>query len=191
MTSELRPGSGDSPADELAAADAAWAVLQRVLSGITSDDWSKPTPCSEFDVARLTDHLLHSIAVLGGPAGAELPEPSPTDSPEHRVGPAARAALDAWRRHGLDGVVSVGPAEMPARTLVGILALEFLVHAWDYATATGRTLDGVESLATYVLGLARTIITPEGRVRAGFDEPVDVGAPASALQQLIAFTGRS
>lgn len=77
------------------------------------------------------------------------------------------------------------------QTLVGILALEFLVHAWDYATATGRTLDGVESLATYVLGLARTIITPEGRVRAGFDEPVDVGAPASALQQLIAFTGRS
>ncbi len=27
---------------------------------------SKQTPCREFDVAKLTDHLMNSITVIGG-----------------------------------------------------------------------------------------------------------------------------
>lgn len=191
MTSDLRPGPDESPADELAAADAAWAVLERVLSGITGDQWSNPTPCSEFDVAQLTDHLLHSITVLGGAAGAEFPARDGSASPAAQVHAAARPALDAWRDRGLDGTVAFGPTELPARMAAGILSLEFLVHAWDYATATGGTVDDVDLLAAYVLGLAGTVITPEGRVRAGFDDAVEVPDSAPPLQRLIAFTGRS
>ena len=35
-----------------------------------------------------------------------------------------------------------------------------------------------------------TIIKPEFRGGAGFDDPVDVAADAGALDQLVAFTGR-
>jgi hypothetical protein len=38
--------------------------------------------------------------------------------------------------------------------------------------------------------LAHKVIRPELRSTAGFDEPVDVPEDASALDQLIAFTGR-
>ncbi|PQM49598.1 hypothetical protein C1Y40_00164 [Mycobacterium talmoniae] len=71
-----------------------------------------------------------------------------------------------------------------------ILSLEFLVHAWDYATATGRDVPVAESVADYVLGLAYKIITPQGRATVGFDPPVDVDDGAPALDRLIAFTGR-
>ncbi|OBI86706.1 TIGR03086 family protein [Mycobacterium sp. 1245805.9] len=191
MAPDLRPGPHSPPADELHSAEDTLGVLQRVLHPIAADDLTRQTPCREFDVTRLTEHLLTSIKALGGMVGAEIPERDASDSVERQVIAAARPALDAWHRHGLDGTVSVGSGEMPARGACGILSLEFLVHAWDYARAVGHDVDAPEPLAEYVLGLAHQIIRPEQRSRAGFDEPVDVPADAGALEQLIAFTGRN
>jgi uncharacterized protein (TIGR03086 family) len=69
--------------------------------------------------------------------------------------------------------------------------LKFLVHAWDYAVTVGRDVKAPDSLAEYVLGLARELIRPEERSRAGFHDPVEAPENASALDQLIAFTGRN
>jgi uncharacterized protein (TIGR03086 family) len=86
--------------------------------------------------------------------------------------------------------VAFGKGETPAKIMAGILSLEFLVHAWDYATAVGREVTVPDSLSDYVLGLARKIITPEGRTNVGFDDPIEVPADAGALQRLLAYTGR-
>jgi uncharacterized protein (TIGR03086 family) len=191
MPTDLRPGPDSPPTDELESAEASLRVLLKVLHPIANDDWSKQTPCREFDVAKLTDHLMNSISVIGGAAGAELPERDAGDSVEGQVVAAARPALDAWHRRGLDGTVSFGENEAPARVMAGVLSIEFLVHAWDYATAMGHPVDAPESLADYVLGLAEVIITPEGRANVGFDDPLQVPADANALDRLIAYTGRN
>ncbi len=191
MSSDLRQGPDSPPTDELDSAEAGLRVLQSVLHPIANDDWSKPTPCREFDLAGLTDHLMRSITLIGEAAGAQLPERDSTDSVERQVVAAARPALDAWHRRGLDGSVQIGDNEAPARVMAGILALEFLVHAWDYATAVGRTLDVPDSLSDYVMGVAQKVITPQGRTTAGFDDPVDVAADARSLDKLVAYTGRN
>jgi uncharacterized protein (TIGR03086 family) len=190
MPSDLPAGPDSPPTDELDSAEAGLAVLQNVLHPIANDDWSKETPCREFDIASLTDHLMNSITVLGGAAGAEFPDRDPADSVERQIVAAARPALDAWHRRGLDGSVKFGDGEAPARMMAGILSLEFLVHAWDYAAAMGSAVNAPDSLVDYVMGLARTVITPEGRATAGFDDPRDVSADASALDRLLAYTGR-
>jgi uncharacterized protein (TIGR03086 family) len=190
MAADLRPGPDSPPTDELRSAENTLSVLRRVLHTIAADDMSRQTPCTEFDVTRLTDHLLNSVTVIGGAVDAELPPRDQTDSVERQVIAAARPALDAWHRHGLGGMVMVGPNEAPAAVMAGVLSIEFLVHAWDYAMAVGRDVDATDSLAEYVLDLAREIITPEGRANVGFHQPVDVPADAGALDQLIAFTGR-
>lgn len=190
MADDLRAGPDAPPTDELSSAEKAFTVLQHVLHGVAADDLAKPTPCSEFDVAALTDHLMNSITLIGAMAGAESGERDRGAPVEQQVVTAARAALDAWKRRGLDGTVTFGGNEVPAKVMVGILSLEFLVHAWDYATAIGRDVAAPESLSDYVLSLSQKIITPDGRTTAGFDPPVDVPADASALQRLIAFTGR-
>lgn len=190
MTDDLRAGPDSPPADELESAEATFAVLQHVLHGIAADDLEKQTPCREFDVAGLTDHLMNSITVLGGAAGAEFPERDPTDSVERQVVLAGRPALDAWKRRGLDGTVPFGNSEAPATVMAGILSLEFLVHAWDYAAAVGREVNTPDSLTDYVMGLATKVITPQGRTRAGFDDPVDIPDDAGSLDRLLAFTGR-
>lgn len=190
MPDDLRPGPDSPPTDELRSAEKSFAVLQHVLHGIADDDLHKQTPCREFDVAALTDHLLNSITTIGAMAGAEFGERNRDDSVEQQVVVAARPALDAWHRRGLDGTVEFGGNAAPATVMVGILSLEFLVHAWDYAAAIGREVDAPESLSDYVLGLAQKIITPEGRANVGFDDPIDVPADADALTRLLAYTGR-
>jgi uncharacterized protein (TIGR03086 family) len=191
MPSDLRPGPHSPPTDELHSAEDTFSVLQRVLHTIAADDTSRQTPCAEFDVSRLTGHLLNSITALGGMVGAEIPERDESDSVERQIVAAARPALDAWHRHGLEGTVPFGKGEMQAKDACAILSLEFLVHAWDYAVAVGHEVDAPEPLAEYVLGLAQRVIRPELRGTAGFDDPVDVPEDAGALQRLVAFTGRN
>ncbi|HWF27381.1 MAG TPA: TIGR03086 family metal-binding protein [Mycobacterium sp.] len=191
MPRDLRPGPESPPTDELHSAEDTLGVLQRVLHTVAADDTSRQTPCTEFDVAQLTGHLLNSITALGGMVGAEFPERDESDSVESQVVAAARPALDAWHRHGLDGTVPFGKGEMPAKGACAILSLEFLVHAWDYAAAVGHEVNAPEPLSEYVLGLAHKVIRPELRGSAGFDDPVDVPADAGGLERLVAFTGRN
>ncbi|ORX06741.1 ArsR family transcriptional regulator [Mycobacterium triplex] len=191
MPRDLRPGPHSPPTDELHSAEDTLGILQRVLHPISSDDLSKQTPCTEFDVTRLTEHLLKSISGIGGMVGAEMPERDESDSVERQIILAARPALDAWHRHGLDGTVPFGNSEIPAKSACGIFSIEFLVHAWDYAVAVGHELDAPQPLSEYVLDLAHKTIRPEFRGTAGFDDPVDVPDAAGALEKLVAFTGRN
>lgn len=176
--------------DELESAETTLGVLQGVLHGITAEDLARQTPCREFDVAALTDHLLNSITVIGGAAGADIPARDP-DAPVHdQVLAAAQPAVAAWRQRGVDGSVPFGDGEAPAAMMARILSLEFLVHAWDYAQAVGKPVDVPDSRAEPVLQWAREIITPDGRARAGFDGPIEIAADSTALDRLLAFTGR-
>jgi uncharacterized protein (TIGR03086 family) len=178
------------PDDVLDCADATLAVLERVLAGLGPDDSGKRTPCREFDVTTLTDHLMNSITVLGGAAGAEFSERDTGAPVGDQVMDAARPAVDAWRARGLDGTVPFGGGEAPASMMAGILSIEFLVHAWDYAAATGQEVVAPEEVSEFVLDLSRGIITPQGRGQAGFDDPIELPDDAPALERLLAFTGR-
>jgi uncharacterized protein (TIGR03086 family) len=175
--------------DLIATATAALAACQRVLAGVSDADAGRATVCTEFTVAQLTDHLVGSVTTLGGAAGAEFP-PATAATLEERVADAAQIALEAWDRRGPDGMVTIGGNDMPASVALGILSIELLVHAWDYAQATGQQVSVADPVAAHVLDLAGTIITPEGRVRAGFDPPLSAGPDAGILDRLIAFTGR-
>ena len=178
------------PLDELVCAEATLAVLQGVLRDLDSTDLTKQTVCTEYTVAQLADHVMGSITTLGGCAGARMPKRDQDAPLEVQVADAAQAALEAWRRRGLEGTVELGTQQVPAALPVNVLSLEFLVHAWDFARATGRDVVVSESVADYALELAGMVITPEARGFAGFAEAVDTGPDARVLDRLIAFTGR-
>jgi uncharacterized protein (TIGR03086 family) len=176
--------------DPLTSAEATLAVCQRVLRGVAEAGYHQPTVCTEFDVTQLAGHLIGSVTFLGGAAGATA---VPADGPtlEARLAAPAQAMLEAWTARGLDGTVSLGPNEMPASLVLGIGSVEFLVHAWDFAQATGQQLTVPDGLSQYVLDLTSQLITPEGRAGGSFADPVEAGPDAGLLDRLIAFTGRS
>jgi len=175
--------------DPLSSAEATLAICQLSLRGVAEADYHKPTVCTEFDVTQLADHLIGSVTYLGAAAGASAE--SVTGPLESQVATAAQATLEAWHVRGLDGEVKVGPHEMPAGAALGILSIEFLVHAWDFAEATGQQVVVSDELAQHVLGVARQIITPEARAGGSFADPIEASPDAGLLDRLIAFTGRT
>jgi uncharacterized protein (TIGR03086 family) len=161
------------------------AVLQR----LTEEDLSRPTPCAEYTVGDVGQHLVRSMVLLASVAGQQIDTPA-TGTPDTTVAATAEAALAAWRHRGLDGSVAVGRSVLPASLAVEIIPLELLVHGWDIAHATGHDIDVTPEVAAYVLDRARKLITGDKRGRS-FAAEVPAGAEATVLQQLIAFTGRA
>lgn len=180
------------PIDELVAAEAALAVLQQVVRQVGPGDGGRATPCAEFTVDELTEHLLDNLVGLGAMAEAELVRPEGAgveDGIEDAVAVLAAEVIEAWRRRGLDGTARSPFGEAPAPVLAGIVAIELLIHAWDYAQATGAVITASDELVSYVAGLAERVV-PGARGRAFADE-APAPADADALTRLAAYSGRT
>ena len=175
--------------DEFTSAEQALAAVHHVVATIGDVDLHRPTPCLDWDVAALTDHLIDTIFRLGAAAGIHTAPPT-GDSIDQRIQRVTQPILAGWRRRGLVDDVVFSGRTLPAHLALGILSLELVVHGWDFAVALHRALDVSDAHAAFVLELARQTLTAESRVIAGFDPPVDVPANAGELDRLIAFTGR-
>jgi uncharacterized protein (TIGR03086 family) len=187
--SRVRSPLTGEPVDEFASADEALVVIHHVVETIGPDDMHRPTPCRDFDVQGLADHLIDTIARLGAAADIQPPMPD-GGSIDQRILQLTQPILTEWRRRGLTLVIAFGGRTLPAHLALGILSLELLVHGWDFAVALDRPFDAPDTHAAHILGRAHQTLNAESRVNAGFDPPVPVPPDASALDQLIAFTGR-
>lgn len=182
--------AGPEELDHLSAAEATWGLCSHVLRAIEADQHGLQTPCSDYDVTMLVEHLLTSVRSLGETAGATIPEGSSEGSLEDQVAVAVEPCLAAWRDRGVGGELPFGEGTAPAEVLAGILSLEFLIHAWDFATATGRTIEPATHVVEFVQQLAQNTIRPEYRGPDGGFSAIVTPASDDPLQILIGFTGR-
>ena len=195
---EKLAATGDAGADEWAwapenldpviASDAVLAALQPVLRGLTADDGDKLTPCADYTVNDLVEHLAQSLAQLGAMAGADISDEA--DGPlENRLSVLSARVIDGWRARGTDGSVpGPGGREMPAEFVASILPLELALHGWDLAQASGQTLRLSDEVVAYLRGLADSVV-PAGRGRS-FGPEVEPAPEAGALDRLAAYAGR-
>jgi uncharacterized protein (TIGR03086 family) len=161
-----------------------------VIANITDDDLAKPTPCSDYDVRALLDHLLHVVVEFQKLAAKQDADFSHTPTyPDWRAQyPAETAKLvEAWGQPGADEGIA-GNMQLPA-TVVGSMALlDLTVHVWDLARATGQSY----TTDPEVVGALDALVGqmgPTAREMKVFGEPVDV-ATDDALEALLAKTGR-
>ncbi len=88
-------------------------------------------------------------------------------------------------------MVTLGHGEISAEVASRILSMELLVHAWDFARATGQELPPNAGLCAYVLGLAQDgLIQPALRDGENFAEEIVLSPGADPMDQLVAYTGR-
>jgi uncharacterized protein (TIGR03086 family) len=164
------------------------AACRAVLGRLTVDDLARPSPCAEYTVGEVGEHVIRSMVLLASVAGDAV-DMSAAGLLDERVGVTAEAALGAWRRRGLGGSVAVGRSTLPAGLAAEIIPMELLVHGWDMARATGSQIEVPAEVASHVLDCARSLVTPDKRGRS-FAAEVPAGPSATALERLIAFTGR-
>jgi len=141
---------------------------------------SRPTPCAEWDLEMLLDHVSESIGMLHeaiAAGGVSAPPRSPG-----LLG-ACAAAGAAERR------VVIGDRELSASMVAVTGAVEITVHGWDISVACGACRPVPPGLAAILLPIAPLLITPGTRPGL-FAGPVRLLGPASPGDQLVAFLGR-
>lgn len=172
-------------------------ALTEMVDRVDPSQMNDPTPCSEFTVHDVLDHMI----VLGSTfaywfRGEEAPE---IKAPAvYGVVPAAefRKAmedlLDAVKSPGaMERTVATPMGEMPGSTFARVIAFDGLIHGWDIASSTCQGYDLAPELVAAVDEFARGAITTEMRDGDTFKEPTTAPDGASPIEQLVAFSGRT
>ena len=172
-----------------------------IVSGVRPDQLNDPTPCPDFDVAGLVDHIVGAgwrAAAMGrgvSPAGDEFPHIDLADAPD-QLRQAGNEAEAAWSDDArLDATVTMPWGETyDGSTLVNMYLAELAAHSWDLASATGQ-LDRLDpDVAPGALAGAKAMLKPEYRDIMGKGNPfgAEVEAPAGASdwERFAAFMGR-
>jgi uncharacterized protein (TIGR03086 family) len=188
--------------DLFPAFEQAVASTAEVVKATPAARLDAPTPCTEWDVRALMNHVIGTLwlsaALLGdqpprhpmAPGGLP-PADLVGDDPAAAYAEAAAAALAAAAAGDALTRVHVTPlGEMPGPGLAGFTTLDIAVHGWDLARATGQPADLDGRLAAHLLGFAQqALATQESRAgRIGPAVPVAPDAPVT--WRLAAFLGR-
>ncbi|MDO7869082.1 TIGR03086 family metal-binding protein [Nocardioides jiangxiensis] len=119
---------------------------QQLLDGVPDDAWAAPTPCAEWDVRALVNHVVgeelwlppllagRTIAEVGDRFDGDLLGADPKAAGRRAAGAAAEAGegvADGQR-------VQLSYGEEAASEYLMQLAADHLVHGWDLAAASGQ-----------------------------------------------------
>ena len=179
-------------------------VLERLAAVIDVDDAqvALPTPCDQYNVDDLRQHLLGWLqffaAALGDPAAT-----SGRPDPDAFVFGSDALASDIVRKCSTDiqqaiaadaagQAITMSSSRMAGDGVLAMALGEYIIHAWDLATATGRRYDpptaAVAPAHEFLLGMVK----PEyrGPDTGFFDAEVEVPDDAPPLDRLLGFAGR-
>jgi uncharacterized protein (TIGR03086 family) len=191
-------GGRHDPAAQL---EEALELSGRLVAGIEPDQWGLPTPCTEWNVQQLVDHLvvgqqLFARVLRGEPFAQAV---AAVHSVADRLGDDAAAAYDASARDVLAAFRVPGVLERPVRvpfgTVPGEVArhlriIECLVHGWDLATALGVPFDPPTALVQQEIAFSEPLlgqVPPERHVFAPSRPAVEDAPP---IERLAALLGR-
>ncbi|MEU4391261.1 TIGR03086 family metal-binding protein [Kribbella sp. NPDC023855] len=118
----------------------------RQVAAVRPDQWDNPTPCSDWDVRTLVNHVVGedrwTVPLMAGrtieEVGDSLDGDLLGDDPAAAASHAARAAEVAVTEPVLRGsTVQLSYGEESAEEYANQLAADHLVHGWDLAVAIG------------------------------------------------------
>lgn len=168
------------------------------VHAVPPDGWGRPTPCSEWDVRALVNHLaveqLWVPPLLAGRTVAEVGDRFDGDllGPDPAAAWDAAAATSASSFAGpgaLDRTVRLSYGDRPAREYCREMVLDLAVHGWDLARAIGAD----ERIDPDLVELAYEHLAPIAHLWQGagvFGPPVPVADDADLQTRLLALTGR-
>ena len=167
------------------------AKLEGLVAGVRPDQLDAPTPCPNFDVKALDDHIVGLLGNFAlGAQGHPVPDVG-TDDPGQAVHVRSEQILDGWRRHGTDREVSVmgsGPG-MPGAAVLGMTIMEYVAHGSDLAMATGQPIPFTDDELGVALARGEATLRDDYRGDA-FGPRLDVSADAPVRDRFLAFMGR-
>ncbi|MCX7522224.1 TIGR03086 family metal-binding protein [Microbacterium sp. STN6] len=174
-----------------------YAVVREPIARINDAVLGQPTPCSEWTVRDVFDHVVDTIDMFSRAAGGGTRSaPVAESDPDAAVGTALErfdAAVErnvaAWASLAdPSAVLSLSFGDFPAEAAAAINQMDSLIHGWDLAVS-------LELAPVWPREVAETALrTAEKRFRTrprGTAFGPEVPAPSDSLQdRLIALSGR-
>jgi uncharacterized protein (TIGR03086 family) len=170
--------------------------LVRLVEGLPDDALERPTPCTEYTVAALLDHLAGTVVAFRA-AAVKNPLPGGPSGDASNLRPDWRTAIprdtralaDAWDHPtAWTGRTAAGGVELPADVAAIVALDELVVHGWDLAKATDQPTDydgpGLEA----VLRLVTDFRARDFPGLFGPEVPMPDGAPL--IERILGVTGR-
>ncbi|KAB7845019.1 TIGR03086 family metal-binding protein [Streptomyces mobaraensis] len=177
----------------------ALALFGERVHAVRPRQWSAPTPCSEWTVRDLVNHLtaeqLWVPRLLAGASvedvGDELDGDVLGDDPPAVWDAAAEAAVAAFGARGaLQRTVRLSYGETAVEDYCAEMTADAVVHAWDLARAIGapeRPPEPLVAAAGRVFGSYGDDMSPTGL----FAAPVPAPPDADDWTRLLARLGRA
>lgn len=179
--------------------DAAHTWVTGLIDDVRPDQLDSPTPCTDYDVRGLVQHIaalpakLTAIAEGGNPLDLPAQVAIDADGVAARYGAEARAAMDRWSDDALLTQTVTAPwGPTPGGLAVGGFVMETVAHGWDLAIATGQDPEADPRIVATAREVGEQALAgvPRGP-DLPFDEEVEAPAGAGPTTRLAAFLGRS
>lgn len=169
-----------------------------VIGQIEPAQYGLPTPCAEWNVGQLINHMIGALAMFRDVAARGEADPGVFtqdligDDASTSLREAGDAAIAGWSGEGrLDGTAKLPFGEFPAAFALQLPAMDMLVHSWDLATSTGQQVSWNADLVADTREFCEaTFSSPEFR-GDDFAPPVAVADDADELSKLVGFLGRT
>jgi uncharacterized protein (TIGR03086 family) len=172
----------------------------RLVDTVTPDQLANPTPCSEWTVRDLINHVTGGATVfaISAEQGSVPDEEMGRLMTGDNLGTdykgafhtATARAMTAFGQPGiLEKIVKLPFGEMPAGVALNIAVFDVTTHAVDIARSTGQAVADTDLLDA-ALEMGQQMIGPELRQPGVFDAEQPAPSGATADDKLLAFAGR-
>jgi len=175
--------------------DGVLVAVGELIADVRPDQWAAPTPCADWTVRRLVDHLIGMNRVFTALL-SDQPPPSRPAADHIEVDPVGAYRDSAARLQA--AFERPGTLERPYRGPLGaatgaerlqIRLYDLIAHGWDLARATGRPIELPDDVVEQSLAFVRIQLSDEARP-GRFDPARNVDDHAPAIERLVAFLGR-
>jgi uncharacterized protein (TIGR03086 family) len=177
--------------DALAQFEQLGPVLGGVIAALRTDELNEPTPCAEFTVRGVLEHMIGGATTFAAAYRGEVPREPELGDPIAGVQSAlADLAASITAPGALDRTIHAPFGDIDGESFARFVVLDGLVHGWDLATATGTPYDPPADLVAAVSEFAEQTLDP---LRDGqtFKATVEPPAGATPVERLAAYTGRA
>lgn len=180
---------GPNPADWYARAAERATQLAR---GVHPEQLTDPTPCSEWTVQNLLDHLADGTAYLAAALGRpDASVPNPATAEDLAVGFASCRQLLQDPANLEHRSMSPLGFEWSGMEATAGTFMDVLIHTWDLATATGQDPQLDPELVDACVAMFLPDMPERGRAGGIVGPAVEVGPNASAQDRLLGAMGRT
>jgi uncharacterized protein (TIGR03086 family) len=168
------------------------------VNGVRTDQWHGPTPCSEWDVKQVANHIIgenlwaaelfqgKTIEEVGNRLDGDLAGADPAAA----YAASVEAATPVVSAPGaMEATCHLSFGEYSGSDYAAQLFMDLLVHGWDIAKATGQDARLDSDLVQACLPIAEQLTT-QFRSAGVFGENLSVNADADSQTKLLALLGR-